>query len=244
MRSTSGNTGSAPAISTWVPAGSHILDLGCGPGTDAVHLAQNGYRVTAVDSSAAMVDEARDLVQAAGAADRVDVHAVGIHELDRLAGSGALFDAALTNFGPLNCVEDLPQAARSIAERLKPGGVFVASVIGRVCPWEIVLYLARGDVSRATIRFRRGLVPVPLDGRTVWTRYLTPRELESMFAAAGMTRVSLRALGLFVPPPYLQAFANRHPALVSQLQRIEDRCGGWPLLRSRGDHFLIVLRKA
>jgi hypothetical protein len=59
-----------------------------------------------------------------------------------------------------------------------------------------------------------------------------------------MTRVSLRALGLFVPPPYLQAFAHRHPKLVDLLQRIEDRCGGWPLLRSWGDHFLVVLRKA
>lgn len=231
------------AISASVAAGSHILDLGCGPGTDAVHLAKIGYRVTAVDASPAMVEQAREQVRAAAAGDRVDVHAVGIHELERLE-STVPFDAAITNFGPLNCIDDLSEGARRIAERLKPGGVLIASVIGRICPWEIALYLARGDVSRAAIRFRRGLVPVPLDGRTVWTRYLTPRELESMFAAAGMTRVSLRALGLFVPPPYLQAFASRYPTFVSQLQRIEDRCGGWPLLRSWGDHFLIVLRKA
>jgi SAM-dependent methyltransferase len=232
------------AVTTWVPAGSRILDLGCGPGTDAVHLANRGYRVTAIDSSPAMVDEARDRVRAAGTGDRVDVHAVGIHELDRLEAASGPFDGAVSNFGPLNCIVDLPEAARHVAARLKPGGVLIASVIGRVCPWEIALYLARGDVSRATIRFRRGLVPVPLDGGTVWTRYLAPREVEAIFAPAGMTRVSLRALGLFMPPPYLQTFAGRHPALVDQLQRVEDRCGVWPLLRSWGDHFLIVLRKA
>jgi SAM-dependent methyltransferase len=231
-------------VDAFVPAGSHILDLGCGPGSDAEYLARKGYRVTAIDWSPAMVEEARRRVRDAGVADRVDVQHLGIHEIDRLARADAPFDAAYSNFGPLNCVVDLPAAAQRIADRLKPGGVLVASVIGRVCPWEIALYVARGDVSRAAVRFRRVLVPVPLDGRTVWTRYFAPREFEEIFAPAGMTRVSLRALGLFVPPPYLQAFADRHPALVARLQRAEDRCGGWPVLRGWGDHFLVVLRKA
>ena len=59
-----------------------------------------------------------------------------------------------------------------------------------------------------------------------------------------MTRVSLRALGLLVPPPYLQAFVERHNTLVAALQRLEDRVGAWPVIRAWGDHFLIVLRKA
>jgi SAM-dependent methyltransferase len=231
-------------VTAFAPAGGRLLDLGCGPGTDAADLAAQGYRVTAIDWSPAMVDEARRRVRDSGVADRVDVQHVGIHEIDQLERTRMPFDAAYSNFGPLNCVVDLHAAARSIADRLKPGGVLVASVIGRVCPWELALYVARGDFSRAAIRFRRGVVPVPLEGRTVWTRYFDPREFERVFATAGLTRVSLRALGLFVPPPYLQAFADRHPFLVAGLQRAEDRCGGWPLLRLCGDHFLVVMRKA
>jgi hypothetical protein len=116
-------------------------------------------------------------------------------------------------------------------------------VIGRVCPWEIGLYLSRGDLARVGVRFVRQAVAVPLNGHTVWTRYYTPREFERAFEAAGFRRLSLRALGLFVPPPYMEAFAGRHPGLVGALQRADDLAGSWPLLRSAGDHFLIVLQK-
>ncbi len=230
------------AITTHVPAGSRILDLGCGPGCDDEHLARRGYSVTAIDWSPAMVDEARRRVQAAGVEDRVDVHHLGIHELDRLAPR--TFDAATSNFGPLNCVPSLTDAARLIGDRLRPGAVLVASVIGRVCPWEIALYLIRGDWTRVRIRFTRDLVGVPLNGRTVWMRYHTPGSFERTFRAAGFARVSLRALGLFAPPPYMQGFAERHWPLVARLHRIDDRVGACPGLRGLGDHFLVVLRKA
>ena len=228
-------------IAAAVPPGSHLLDLGCGPGSDTMHFAMRGYRVTAIDWSPAMVREAQWRVGAIGLSRQTEVLHMGIHELDRLRP--ARFDAAYSNFGPLNCVPDLLEAARLVGDRLRRGGVLVASVIGRVCPWEVALYLARGQWTRSSIRFRVGLVPVPLDGRQVWTRYYTPGAFERTFAAAGFSRVSLRTLGLFAPPPYLQAFAGRHPALVSALQRMDDRVGSWPGLRACGDHFLIVLRK-
>jgi SAM-dependent methyltransferase len=231
------------AVAAVAAPGARLLDLGCGPGSDAEHFAARGYRVTAIDWSPAMVTEARRRVRAAGLSGRVDVQHLGIHEVDGLAPRDVQFDVAYSNLGPLNSLADPHTAARMISRRLQPDGVLVASVIDRICPWEIGVHLARGRLARAVVRFRRGLVPVPLEGRTVWTRYYTPREFERIFGQAGLTRVSLRALGVFVPPPYLQAFASRHAALVAALQRLEDRVAAWPLLRACGDHFLIVLRK-
>ena len=160
------------AVSEAVAPDAHLLDLGCGPGADVVHFANLGHPVTAIDWSPAMVRESQRRVATAGLANSVVVHHLGIHELDRLPPGR--FDAAYSNFGPLNCVPDLAASARLIAGRVRRGGLLVASVIGRVCPWELSLYLARGDWSRAMVRFRGGLVPVPLDGRQVWTRYYTP----------------------------------------------------------------------
>ncbi len=226
----------------FVPSGSRVLDLGCGPGTDAVPLARRGDRVTAIDWSPAMVEEARRRVREVGLESNVRVEHLGIHQLDALAPD--VFDAAYSNFGPLNCVPDLGVAATALAHRLRAGGMLVASVIGRICPWELALFTARADWSRALIRFQREAVAVPLEGRTVWTRYYTPRQFARVFEIAGFEVRSLRALGLVAPPPYMEAFAKRRPVLVERLQRLEDRVARWPVLRTWGDHFLIVLTRA
>jgi SAM-dependent methyltransferase len=188
-----------------------------------------------------MVDETRRRVRQEGLLGEVDVRQMGIHEVDRLAP--ASFDVALSNFGPLNCVPDLAESARLIADRLVRGGTLVASVIGRVCPWELALYSVRGNPARARLRFSRSSVPVPLNGEIVWTRYYGVREFTRAFRAAGLTRVDLRALGVFVPPPYMDAFAARHPRLIAGAERLDDAVGRWPGVRACGDHFLIVMVK-
>lgn len=229
------------ALERHVQAPARVVDLGCGPGADAERLARDGFDVTAIDWSPAMVEEAQRRVREGQLRDRVEIRQIGIHELHRL--EPAQYDAALSNFGPLNCVPSLQESASLIAARLKPGGILAASVIGRVCPWEMALYFSRGDRRRARVRFARDFVPVPLEGRIVWTRYYSPREFESAFVPAGFRRVSLHALGLCVPPPYMQAFAARHPRLIARLQSVDDVAGGWPMLRGWGDHFLIVMRR-
>jgi len=224
-----------------VVAGGRILDLGCGPGADDEVLGKAGYQMTAIDWSPYMVEQARRRVNDAGLTARVSVQYLGIHQLDQL--SAGTFDAAYSNFGPLNCVPDLSNAAVEISARLRPGGVLIASVIGRVCPWEIALYALRGDWDRARVRFAAGSVGVPLNGQTVWTRYYTPTEFERPFVGAGFKRATLRGLGVFAPPPYLEGFAKRHVTITRALQRLDDFVGAWPALRMCGDHFLIVLKK-
>jgi SAM-dependent methyltransferase len=233
------------ALERAVPAGGHIVDLGCGPGTDALYFAAKGYRVTAIDWSTAMVDEARRRVKQAGLHDRVQIFHLGIDQLDGLGDACVdRVDAAYSSFGPLNCVSDLTRSAGAIAGRVRAGGFLVASVIGRVCPWEFAVYTWRGDISRAAIRLARRPVAVPLEGRTVWTQYYTPSAVLREFEKVGFKRVSSRALGLFTPPPYLDKFALRHPHLIARLQKVEDTAGGWPGVRALGDHFLIVMRRA
>jgi len=223
------------------PDASRLLDLGCGTGLDAVRMAARGHWVTAVDWSPLMVQRTRDRAAREQMAQRVRAVNVGAHELNRLDEAGQ-YDGAYSNLGPLNCVPDLGDVSRECARLLKPGGTLVFTVIGRLCPWEIVHYLRRGRWGRATLRFARQAVPVSMNKHTIWTRYYGPREFYRAFRQ-DFTLHHYRGLCIFSPPPYLTWVRERHPVLEGRLQRLDRRVSGWPLLRAVGDHFLVVMTK-
>ena len=77
-----------------------VLDLGCGTGEDAQQLGRAGVRVRAIDASPEMVRIARHR--------GVDAEVGNIEELEHLDGT---FDGVISDFGALNCVEDLAAVA-------------------------------------------------------------------------------------------------------------------------------------
>ena len=229
------------ALDVTFPPGGRLIDLGCGTGLDAVRMAQQGYAVTATDWSPQMVERTRARATAARLQERVRALACGAHELSRLEEPGQ-FDGAYSNLGALNCVPDLSAVAEQCARLLKPAGALVFAVIGRICPWEISHYALRRNWQRIGVRFAHGMIPVGMNGRVVWTRYYTPLEFYAAFAPL-FTLQSCRSLCLLVPPPYIGWLRDRHLSWYERLRRIERRVGGWPGLRSMGDHFLMVMRK-
>jgi SAM-dependent methyltransferase len=221
--------------------GDYLLDLGCGTGLDAVHLAGLGYRVAAIDWSPLMVQRTLDRAAAQQVADRVCAINVGAHELGRLDDAG-MFDGAYSNLGPLNCVPDLADVARECARLLKPDGTLVFTVIGRFCPWEIAHYVRRGRWARAMVRFARNVVPVGMNNHTIWTRYYSPREFYRAFKPYFALQ-HIRGLCVFAPPPYLSSVREQYPRLHKLLWRIDGAVSSWPVVSAMGDHFLIVMKR-
>lgn len=224
-----------------IPYGQHLLDLGCGTGLDAQYLAQAGYRITAMDWSEQMVQRTKTRIVNADLQDRVETKHLGFHQIHELKPER--FDAAYSDLGALNCIEHMDDFAESLFGLIRSNGKMVVSVIGRICPWEWMLYISKRQWQRARLRAAREMVPVPLNGKTVWTHYFAPGEFAHSFIKAGFQLVSVRALGLFVPPPYMIGFAERHAGVVNFLQQLDDRFGAWPILRGWGDHFLLVMQR-
>ncbi|MDB6082640.1 MAG: methylase involved in ubiquinone/menaquinone biosynthesis [Gammaproteobacteria bacterium] len=222
-------------------SGSRLIDIGCGTGLDAVRMARRGHCITATDWSPRMLERTADRVAAQHLQDRVAVAALGGHELCALDEPG-VYDGAYSNLGAVNCVPDPGELSHQCARLLKPGGALVFTVIGRICPWEIVHYARQRRWARIKVRFSRGPIAVGLNKHTVWTRYYGPREFYRAFEREFRLEHH-RALCLFAPPPYLTSVRDSHSRWYDRLWRIDRRVSGLPILRAMGDHFLIVLRK-
>jgi len=225
---------------TFAP-GSHLLDLGCGTGLDAVRMARLGHRVTAIDWSPQMVRRTSERSAQEQLTPRVTALVAGAHELQRVAGEEE-YDGAYSNLGPLNCVPDLGAMSRELFRLVKPGGALVFTVIGRICPWEMVHYLRLREWERVRIRLAPGFVPVGMNKHTVWTHYYSPREFYAAFKQ-DFTLAHFRGLCLFAPPPYLSWVRERHPRWHQRLWALDRALAAWPGLRGLGDHFLMVMRR-
>lgn len=109
------------------PSAQSILDCTCGIGTQSIGLAQKGFRVTATDLSANAV--ARALREAPSFGVSLAGWAADLRSLDET--TNAQFDVVLTCDNSLCHLledEDLALATRQIAKRVRPGGLFLASI--------------------------------------------------------------------------------------------------------------------
>lgn len=108
---------SDPALTAFVgglPAGAHVLDLGCGPGWAAARMATEGFTVSATDATPEMVD-------LAGAHAGVTAR---LATFDEISGED-IYDGIWANFSLLHAPRAaLPRHLAALRQALKPGGLF------------------------------------------------------------------------------------------------------------------------
>ena len=204
--------------------GQYALDLGCGTGEDALRLMGNGLHVRAVDASPEMVRIARDR--------GVDAETLQIEDCSLLSGS---FDAVLSNFGPLNCVEDLASLRAPLARLVHPGGYLLICVIGRFCLWETIWSLTRGRPGKAFRRWRRSVT----SSLGIRVFYPSRKRLQSAFSPE-FTLDQWSGIGLTVPPSYVTGLSE---GLLKKLDAVDRHCAHWPVLRGLSDHRLFIFNR-
>jgi hypothetical protein len=150
---------------------------------------------------------------------------------------GVMFDGALSNLSGLNSVVDLNEAACELASLVNRGASVVVCVSSRFCLPETLWFLFHGKFRKA---FRRsyGVAIVRRGDRAVKIHYPTSREIRRAFSPFFIMR-SCTAIGVAVPPSYLEPIFGKYPRLVRVLRAIEKGICHLPLLRRMGDHMLL-----
>lgn len=151
---------------THLAATDRVLELGCGTGSTALRLAGAVGEYIASDISPAMIAIAEEKAVADGP-ENLRFVAAALTDAPR-AEEG--FDAVLA-FHLIHLVDDLPGALGAIAERLRPGGVFISKTVclGERGGWKL----------RAFVRVMRLLGIAPP------VAYLSTEGLEAAITAAG-----------------------------------------------------------
>jgi glycine/sarcosine N-methyltransferase len=104
-----------------------VLDCACGIGTQSLGLAGKGFEVTGCDISSAAIHRARSEASKRGLS--LSFSVANMLQLSVVPESG--FDAVIcidNSLPHLETDEDLLQAAQQAYAKLRPGGVFIASI--------------------------------------------------------------------------------------------------------------------
>lgn len=217
---------------------SRVLELGCGTGFDAAFLSDQGIQVTACDASPAMLDIARQRSRPG-----MICHLLDLNQLQENDFFNEQFDGAFSNFGPLNCVEELSDLAQWLAVRIRPGGVLVFVVMGSACTWEFIWHGLHGDWHTATRRQRGSSFQPKLEAEPITIFYPSPRTLARAFEPY-FKRIRQRPLGLLLPPTELYPGLERRPRLLRALYQADSTLCRIGSLANFADHYIIELRRS
>jgi ubiquinone/menaquinone biosynthesis C-methylase UbiE len=155
-----------------LPAGSRVLELGCGNGKTLPELIRKGWNVTALDSSQKAVTMSRNLVKGSSPA------GIMVADARHIPVKNATFDAvfAIHVIGHMHEPERR-EIAFEVTRTLKPGG--------------IVFFC---EFSTEDVRFGKGHTTEPstfMRGTKIITHYFTLQETNDLFSGLMCKTISL-----------------------------------------------------
>lgn len=226
-------------IDTGFRSGQRVLELACGSGIDALHLAGRGISVVACDISSRMIELARHRAEDCGVASLIDFLVLPTEQLADLHAEG-LFDGALSNFSGLNWVKDLSVVRRDLANRLKPGARMYICMLGRFAPWEILWFFAHGDWKKAFRRLHQGTIQ-SANGE-IELQLPSRKQIVEFFAPDFRLR-SWKGIGIAVPPSYMDHWASTYPIAMKRLAQVDDTISRAPVFRNLGGCILFEFER-
>ena len=225
-------------INAQIKPGSRILELNCGTGIDTVYFAHKGHHIHATDNAQGMLDKLSIKVKEQQLEENVTVQRCSFSALHQLGNQK--FDYIISNFGGLNCTDDLAQVLRQFDNLLNDGGKATLVIMPRISPWELIMAI-KGDFKTAFRRFKNQ-TPAHVEGVYFSVYYFNPSYVIKTLKM-DFKKLTLRGIYFAVPPEFYQNFVERYPRLYKYLQKMEGILGQLFPFTYCCDHYMITLQK-
>lgn len=226
--------------------GSPVLEIGCGAGFMSIALAQHGFRVYAIDSVEAMVEQTR---RHAAESEVTDLLSVDIGDVYALAFEDESFDLVIA-LGVVPWLEQPELAIQEMARVTKPGGHVILTADNRARLNILLDPLLNPALAPLKRRVKNVLEQVGLrrrlrdEAEAIFHNFQDCSFIDSALARAELIKARGITLG-FGPFSLFRHKVLPEPlatVLHHWLQCLADR--GVPGFRSTGAHYIVLVRKS
>jgi ubiquinone/menaquinone biosynthesis C-methylase UbiE len=225
-------------VSKFLKPNSTILELNAGTGIDAHHFTSLGHSVHATDLSDGMIEQIQEKIKRHNLHGKLSCQQLSYDQLDQVTGKK--FDFVFSNFGGLNCIQDLTVVTKSLPALLSPGAYVTWVIMPPVCPWEL-LGLIKGHGKKAFRRFHKNGVHSHLEGEFFLTYYHSLANIQAAFKDS-FTFIECEGLAALSPQPHRGDFPVRHPSLYNNLRKLDAAVTSYFPFNRWADHIIVTFQ--
>jgi ubiquinone/menaquinone biosynthesis C-methylase UbiE len=224
-------------VDQFLKPASRILELNAGTGIDAVHFVSQGHSVHAIDIAEGMITQLEGKIRKLQLEERLTCEQLSYTELGKIHHQK--FDHVFSNFGGLNCIDDLSIVATQLNRLLKPGGYVTWVIMPPLSAWELLSVL-KGS-SNAFRRLQKKGILAHLEGEHFQTFYHSPSKTKKAFGSNFSLRKA-EGLAALSPPPHRGDIPIKYPRVYKYLVRIDTMLRySFPFNRC-ADHLILTFR--
>ena len=219
-------------------AGQSVLDVGCGTGIDGLFLAERGIHVLGIDSSAAMIAEARSKLAGTQLEGLLELRAMDVCDIDSLP-RGA-FDGLISAFASLSTAVDLSGFAASAARILRPRGHVLVHLLNRTSLWEWLGLVRSRRIGAARRLGAYSVRTFTIGSRSVPHHVYRAADAYGQFFSAQFALRRAYGIGILRPPHTVRRVPS---PVVAGLDRLERPLRSVRPFRDWGRFFVLELEK-
>ena len=224
-------------VETFLNPEDTILEINAGSGIDAAYFAKAGYNVLATD----IADSAEIYIN-----NKIKAEALKNLEFQKCSFTNLKpienrkFNHIFSNYGGLNCTNDLEKIFSQFKDLLNPKGYVSLVIMPKYYPWEMATFL-KGN-KNAFRRWKKNGVLANVNTHLIPTFYHSPKQIKKAMGN-DFTAVSTKNIGTFYPSLHYNSF-QKHLKAIRFLMHFDTWVNSKSIIpKGIGDYFIITFQK-